>query len=246
MFKEYSQEMAENIIKAIWNIEVKQMEDKYSMTITSEVEDRDWEVVRISWIDFSNYLKNPVVLQDHSYKVEDIVWKTISLKKDWQNLIAEFVFTNTEYWVLAKELYDNGFLKTSSIWFIPLERDATNRSIITKCELLEWSLVAVPCNPEALSMDWKALYQKWVEAWILKDFQEEKKQEENKLNLESELKFVKDELSEIKTILKNLANDNAELKQFELDKQNQEQMKKQAQELVKGLSAFLCEAKKSV
>ena len=250
MFKEYSKEMAENIIKAIWNIELKQMDDKYSIIITSEVEDRDWEVIRINWIDFTNYLKNPVVLQDHSYKVEDIIWKTISLKKDWLNLIAEFVFSNTEYWILAKELYDNWFLKTSSVWFIILERDVTNRSIITKCELLEWSLVAVPCNPEALSLDWKALYKKWLEAWILKEFKEDKEekgenQKENNFNLESEVKALKDELSEVKSILKTLANDTAEVKQLGLDKQNQEQVKKQAQELVKGLSAFLCEAKKS-
>jgi len=50
---------------------------------------------------------------------------------------------------------------------------------------------------------------------------------------------------EIKNILNILANDNAERKQFELDNQKQEQMKKQAQELVKGLSAYLYEAKKS-
>ena len=243
MFKEYSKEMAEEIVKAIWDIEIKQMDEKYTIVITREVEDRDGEVVRINWIDTSNYLKNPVVLQDHSYKVEDIIWKTISLSVSWDSLTAEFVFSNTEYGILAKELYEGWFLKTSSIWFIPLERDSTNRSIITKSELLEWSLVAVPCNPEALSLDWKALYQKWLNAWLLKEFKEN--EIEDKLDLEKELKEVKTELLEIKNILNILANDNAERKQFELDNQKQEQMKKQAQELVKGLSAYLYEAKKS-
>lgn len=75
-------------------------------------------------------------------------------------MIAEWVWADTENAQLAKQLYDGGFLKTSSIGFIPLQRDESDRSIITKWELLEWSLVAVPCNPGALSMDGKALYQK--------------------------------------------------------------------------------------
>ena len=224
MFKEYSKEIAEKILKDIWFIEVKQMEDKYSMIITSEVEDRDWEVVKINWIDTTNYIKNPVVLQDHSYKVEDVIWKTISIKKSWNNLLAEFVFANTEYWILAKELYDNWFLKTASIWFIVNERDPNNRNIITKSELLEWSLVAVPCNPEALSLDWKALFQKGLEAWILKEEVIEDNQEENKLDLEKELKEVKNELLEIKTLLKNLADDKA--KNEDLQKLEQEALNK--------------------
>jgi hypothetical protein len=41
-----------------------------------------------------------------------------------------------------------------------------------------------------------------------------------------------------------LADDNAELKQVYLETKKQEEFKKQAQELTKALSGYLCEVKK--
>jgi|GEM_PF-4139820 len=42
------------------------------------------------------------------------------------------------------------------------ERDMNDRLIITKAELLEVSFVAVPCNPNAVSLDGK-LYDEAVQ-----------------------------------------------------------------------------------
>jgi hypothetical protein len=52
-------------------------------------------------------MSNPVVLQDHSYKVENIIGKTLSLRVEGNSLVADFVFADTEHGRLAKELYDN-------------------------------------------------------------------------------------------------------------------------------------------
>lgn len=249
---EYSKELAENIIKTIQNnVEIKQVWETYSMVVTTEVEDRDWEVVKISWIDYSNYMSNPVVLQDHSYKVENIIGKTLSLRVEGNSLVADFVFADTEHGRLAKELYDNWFLKTSSIWFIVYQRDENNRDIITKCELLEWSLVAVPCNPKALSLDWKSfeLFQKGVDAGLLKsvddsEMEKDKEEELEEIDVKTQLSQLWEKLDGIYSILKTLADDNAELKQVYLETKKQEEFKKQAQELTKALSGYLCEVKK--
>ena len=150
----YTKELAEQLTKAIEAVEVKALESETSkMIISEEKADRDGETIILAGGDFKNYKKNPVVLIDHSYKVDHIVGKTISLTLEGKQLIAEWQWADTEDAQTAKQLYDGGFLKTSSIGFIPLQRDESDRSIIIKWELLEWSLVAVPCNPNALSLD---------------------------------------------------------------------------------------------
>ena len=55
-------------------------------------------------------------------------------------------------------------VKTVSVWFIPKTRDESDKRIITSAELLELSFVAVPCNPNALSLDQKQLLE---ENWML-------------------------------------------------------------------------------
>ena len=96
-----------------------------------------------------------------------IVGKTKKLEVVGNELIAEFVFADTENGMLAKQLYEAGFLKTSSIGFMIQERDVNDRSRITRWELLEWSLVAVPSNREALSQDRKELYEKGLAKGLL-------------------------------------------------------------------------------
>jgi len=46
-------------------------------------------------------------------------------------------------------------LKSVSVGFIPTKRNDEDYKIIEKAELLEVSFVAVPCNPNAISMDQK-------------------------------------------------------------------------------------------
>lgn len=197
MFKILTQEIAD-AIKSLPKTEIKADGKKtYKMVISKEIEDRGWDIVRLSGIELENYMLNPVVLQDHSYKVENIIWKTLSIKQEGNELIAEFVFADTEKAQLAEKLYNGGFLKGSSIGFIKKWIEPTNPNIITIFELVEWSLVAIPCNPRALSMDKKDIEDALSFGLII-----EEKQEENK----SEISEIKQELAEIKQILKSLVD----------------------------------------
>ena len=47
-------------------------------------------------------------------------------------------------------MYDGGFIRTVSVGLKPISRDVNNRDIIREWELLEFSFVPVPANPEAL------------------------------------------------------------------------------------------------
>lgn len=150
--------------------EIKGLDEKnnhFKVIASSEDLDRSWEIIKLDGWDASNYQKNPVILANHSYRVEDIAWKMTKIYKEWKNLIVEWVFTEkTEMWKMCKELYNAGFLKTVSVWFIVKQRLEENRKIIEKAELLEVSFVAVPCNPNAVSLD-KKILEKWFELGIL-------------------------------------------------------------------------------
>lgn len=191
----------------IFSEEIKELEKNkenyFKVIASSEDLDRSGEIIKLDGWDDSNYIKNPVILANHSYKVEDIVWKMTKIYKEGKNLIVEWIFTEkTEMWKMCKELYNAWFLKTVSVWFIVKQRLEENRKIIEKAELLEVSFVAIPCNPNAVSLD-KKILEKWFELGILK------KQEKN--DLASEIKFLKEkveklekEISENKKIFETL------------------------------------------
>jgi len=157
--------------------ELKEIEDdkeyQFKVVVTTEWVDRDWEVIKADWIEFKNYRKNPVVLVDHSYKIDSIVWKTLKIYQEKWVTYAEWVFAKgIEKAELIRTLYNQWFVKTVSIWFIAKQRDDKDKTTITKSEMLEFSFVAVPANPEALSLDGKT-YQKCLDLWILKEFTSE-------------------------------------------------------------------------
>lgn len=249
MFK-YTEELAEKLVSTVSNVELKEATKTYKMVVSKEVADRDWETVKIAGIDLKSYKKNPVVLLDHSYKVENIVWKTTKIKVEDNSLVADFVFASTPNGILAEKLYNEGLLKTSSIWFIVKQRNSQDFAIIEKSELLEWSLVAVPCNPEALSLDEKkmALVSKWIEAWLIKQVEEEVKSDEDEeptdeLDIKREVKELREEIKELKGLLIDFANDKAKETELKKEQENIVSEKKQIQLATRILSDVLWRVK---
>jgi hypothetical protein len=131
-------------------------------------------------------------------------------------------------WVLARDLYNEWMLKSVSVWFIPLKRNDMDFKIIEKAELLEVSFVAVPCNPNAISMDWK-LFDEAVAKWFLvKEVEEEKEEEVDQITLET----INADVQEIKLLLKWLVDDKAKSE----DIQQQEEEAKAKKELLQTIN----------
>ncbi len=121
-------------------------------------------------------MKNPVIIANHIYKVENIVGKATEIYIKDNQLVIEWVFSSSNpLWVLLADLYEEWMIKSVSVWFIPKSRDKNNAKIITEAELLELSFVAVPCNPNALSLDQKKLLE---ESGMIEEFSENKENEE--------------------------------------------------------------------
>lgn len=120
----------------------------FEMIITTEDIDRVGEMIKSDAWELERYMLNPVVLWAHNYS-ELPVGMTEKLEKvEGGKLKATGKFAAHEKAQTIRELYDGGYIKTSSVGFIPLTMEG---NIITKAELLEWSFVPVPCNPFALS-----------------------------------------------------------------------------------------------
>jgi HK97 family phage major capsid protein/HK97 family phage prohead protease len=118
------------------------------VVVSSASLDRHGEIIDIDGIDTKRYMKNPVVQWAHDYDKPPI-GKAVKLWKDGKKLMARMKFAIAEN-PFAKTIYElvkGGFLNAVSIGFIPLEME---ENTFTKSEMIEFSVVPVPANPEAL------------------------------------------------------------------------------------------------
>ena len=241
----YTKELAEQLKTAISGIEIKADEDKdwmFDVVATTEDVDRDNEVIKVKWWDSKNWEKNPVILANHSYTIENIIWKWLKFyTSNWQKRLKGVFSKVNPLWVLAKNLYQEWMLKTVSVWFIPLKRNEADYKIIEKAELLEVSFVAVPANPNAVSLDWK-LFAEGVEKGLIKEIQETVEEhsddDENIEDLEiktTEMQEIRAELAEIKEILKSIST-----KDIADDKVNEEEIDelKAKKELIQSINKW--------
>ena len=118
---------------------------------STEDYDRIGDRMFMTGVVLNNYLKNPIILPNHNYGSQAI-GKAIDVKVSGSKLVFKIQFADTE---LGREwfyLYANKFMNASSIGFIGLEYKPNDHGgyDFIKWELLELSLVTVPCNPNAI------------------------------------------------------------------------------------------------
>ena len=106
--------------------------------------------IPIRELDLERYKQNPVVLWSHDHWDGVPVGRTTAMKFDNEGkLIAEFEFNEgDELADRLKHAWEGGFLSGASIGAYP-RCDADGK---TRYELLEWSLVSIPKDPDAVTM----------------------------------------------------------------------------------------------
>ncbi|MCK4609422.1 MAG: HK97 family phage prohead protease [Gammaproteobacteria bacterium] len=162
--KKFTQELATKMADAVaGNAEFKEFADNadtkalaetngtFKFVISDETKDRAGEIVRVAGWDLTNFNKNGVVLFAHDYNSMP-VGKATKTYVEGTKLISEGIWAETEKAQTLRKLHEDGFIKTVSVGFIPKEFDEDDGSIITKAELLEYSVVPVPANPNALTL----------------------------------------------------------------------------------------------
>lgn len=149
--------MSDELRRKVLPVEVKEADDERTLeiTISTESPDRDNDTIRASGWDLKNYKKNPVVLWAHSYRQPPIA-RALNVKAEGGKLISQAQFTPPELYPFGHmiyEMYKSKFLHATSVGFMPLkweENDERGGVDFLKQELLEYSAVPVPANPEAL------------------------------------------------------------------------------------------------
>lgn len=118
--------------------------------ITTASVDRHRENIITNGIDTTNYMANPVVLYGHDYGSLPI-GKTLKLtemknkiKARFQLAIDIFPFANTVF-----EMVRNGYINAVSIGGV-VKKWSDDYMTIEEMEMVEFSVVPIPANPEAL------------------------------------------------------------------------------------------------
>ena len=132
--------------------------DVYSVTIFANELSRDGMSVDLEGMDFSNYEKNPVVLYAHDHIGRTgsgglPIGRTLRLARTSGGEIrADFEFLAGDAFAeRVRNAWERGFLRGASIGWRPVETRPSGRGVrALRSELLEWSIVAVPADPDAL------------------------------------------------------------------------------------------------
>jgi HK97 family phage prohead protease len=149
-------------IQKLFNIEVKSIDDEtrtVDFVFSDNSVDRYGEIVdQASW-DVKAYQKNPVILWGHDpSKAENVIGSgsNIRLNQDGKSIITA-QFDDDDHASLIFNKIKKGILRTVSAGFIPHSFEMEDDTPVLKDnELLEVSVVAIPANPNALALDYKA------------------------------------------------------------------------------------------
>ena len=130
-------------------------DNAYSVTIFANEKARDGMRIDPDTIDLSNYEKNPVVLYAHDFmgRTESgglPIGRTLKLVRTAEGQIrADFEFLEGDpFAARVRNAWDRGFIRGASIGWRTEPADRRGRA--PRSELIEWSIVAVPADPDAL------------------------------------------------------------------------------------------------
>lgn len=123
--------------------------------ISTGAVDRDNDTIDPKGWDLKNYLANPVVLWAHDYR-QLPVGRARSVTISDGKLVSECEFAEHDFAQTVYAMVKGGFLRATSVGFrarkytINEERHGLD---FTEQELMEYSIVPVPANPEALNLE---------------------------------------------------------------------------------------------
>jgi phage head maturation protease len=130
----------------------------YRATIFVNERARQGPDLDIAGLQLENYMRNPVVLWSHdmSGRTESAglpIGRTNRMTNTDGKIEVDFEFlADDSFAERVRNAWDKGFLQAASVSWLPLEseqgEDGNQRDI--RSDLLEWSIVSVPSDPDAV------------------------------------------------------------------------------------------------
>ena len=158
--------------------EARQTEDgsAHRMVIAARDRSRNQDEINLAGVRFDNYRKNPVVLWNHDASPRLLaaappsggipIAKTLEIDHDEEGrIVASFEFnSNDPFAARVENAWNNGFLRAASIHYLPTRivevkdaRGRVERVRIEESDLLEWSLLPIPADPDSVRAAARAL-----------------------------------------------------------------------------------------
>lgn len=142
-----------------------------AFTISTGSRDRDGDTIDPKGWELEPYKRNPVVLFGHDSGSLPI-GKAVNIWTDSRGLHVEMQWPEKGVYPFADTVHDMvkaGFLNATSVGFLVRESRPTRAGLeITKAELLEFSIVNLPSNPQALVMR-RGLNEPAMKEWLGSD-----------------------------------------------------------------------------
>lgn len=232
---EQEKEATQELKQKTFSCETKQVEaNVVDFVITTEDVDRMNERVIAAGCEFENYLKNPIVLFAHNWEMP--IGKCLGLLFDENRIIARTQFfpdlIEDAKMKTAVNLALNGVLKAVSIGFLEKEvkyERIGNKDVrtITKWELVEYSVVSVPANPNAVAKTFSSLDEK--AGRVISS--------ENLSKLTRAIEAIEEGLSEIREVIQK-AEPTTNIPTAEVAVEQEEKGEKEEQQKIKIISFF--------
>lgn len=146
-----------------------------SYLVSDETPDRVGDIIKVTGWDLVQYRQNPVILWAHDGSSVPPIGRSENVRRRYEpepRLTADVEFAPKEAYEFADTIYQlatRGFIKATSVGFMPLETMEVDKKareelglgrygqVFTKAELMEISIVSVPANPSALELGVKEL-----------------------------------------------------------------------------------------
>ena len=145
---------------------------RYRVTIAANESARTQPDLDLGGLSTDGYARNPVVMWAHDAVGRSPsgglpIGRTLELDRGPSGrIVAEFEFLEGDPFAQrVRNAWDQGFLRAASISWLPLESKPVDGGRLrdTRSELLEWSIVAVPADPDALRESQRRLISAYVE-----------------------------------------------------------------------------------
>ena len=139
--------------------------DAYRMVIAANEQSRNGDDLNLRGISFKDYRKNPVVLWAHDSSGGIPIAKTLEIGHDDEGrIVADFQFNSgDDFAARVENAWNGGFIRAASIRYLPsqiaerTDENGETRYRVEKSELVEWSLVPVPADPDSVREAARAL-----------------------------------------------------------------------------------------
>lgn len=138
---------------------IEKTEEGGRIIISTASIDRDHDRMKPTGIRSDNYLKNPVVQWGHDYRSPwATIGRTTKLEISPEGIIAEFKLrppaNEHDPQNIIRLLWSGDWVRTASIGFMSIvdKLNDVNGTDYEEWELLEWSIIPVPANQDALRL----------------------------------------------------------------------------------------------